>query len=64
MKYFLLIALVVLISTFTMQSNEPTNKVEEELEYSHQLHDSAMLMLDEISHANDSLIEVYFPIED
>ena len=64
MKYLLLIALVALISALTMRSNEPTVEVDEELEYSHHLHDSAMILLNEIAHANDSLVDVYFPIED
>jgi hypothetical protein len=64
MKYLLLIALVALISALTMRSNESTVKVDEQLECSHHLHDSAMLILNEIAHTNDSLVDVYFPIKD
>ena len=59
MKYLFIIALV---ATLTMCSEDRTQKADNEIEYSHKLHDSAMKLLDEMHHHNDSLINVYFPL--
>jgi hypothetical protein len=45
-----------------MCSEEPQIEVEQELEHATELHDSALLMLKDISKANDSLVNVYFPL--
>jgi hypothetical protein len=59
MKYLLIIGLVL---TFAMCSEEPTIEIEKELEHATKLHDSALLMLKDITEANDSLVNVYFPL--
>ena len=60
MKYLLVLAIV---SIFTAIALNPTieEKVDVQLEQSHLLHDSAMLILQEIHDKNDSLIDAYFP---
>jgi hypothetical protein len=45
-----------------MCSEEPQIEVEKELEHATKLHDSALLMLKDIIKANDSLVNVYFPL--
>jgi hypothetical protein len=59
MKYLFLIGLVL---TLAMCSEDRTQSADNEIEYSHKLHDSAMKLLDEMHHHNDSLINVYFPL--
>jgi hypothetical protein len=59
MKYLLIIGLVL---TLAMCSEEPTIEIEQEIEHATELHDSALLMLKDISKANDSLVNVYFPL--
>ena len=59
MKYLYFIGLVL---TLAMCSEEPQIEVEQELEHATKLHDSALLMLKDISKANDSLVSVYFPL--
>jgi hypothetical protein len=59
MKYLFIIGLVL---TFAMCSEEPQIEVEKELEHATKLHDSALLMLKDIIKANDSLVNVYFPL--
>jgi hypothetical protein len=59
MKYLFIIGLVL---TLAMCSEEPQIEVEKELEHATKLHDSALLMLKHIIKANDSLINVYFPL--
>ena len=60
MKYLLVLAIV---SIFTAIALNPTieEKVDIQLEQSEALHDSAMLILQEIHDKNDSLIDAYFP---
>jgi hypothetical protein len=59
MKYLFIIGLVF---TLAMCSEEPQIEVEKELEHAIKLHDSALLMLKDIIKANDSLVNVYFPL--
>jgi hypothetical protein len=61
MKYLLVLAIV---SIFTAIVLNPTieEKVDVQLEQSEALHDSAMLILQEIHDQNDSLIDAHFPI--
>jgi hypothetical protein len=59
MKYLFIIGLVL---TLVMCSEEPQIEVEKELEHATKLHDSALLMLKDIIKANDSLVNVYFPL--
>jgi len=59
MKSLFLIGLVL---TLAMCSEESQIEVEKELEHATELHDSALLMLKDISKANDSLVNVYFPL--
>jgi hypothetical protein len=59
MKYLFLIGLVL---TLAMCSEEPQIEVEKEIQHATELHDSALLMLKDISKANDSLVNVYFPL--
>jgi hypothetical protein len=59
MKYLLIIGLVL---TLVMCSEEPQIELEKELEHATQLHDSALLMLKDITEVNDSLVNVYFPL--
>ena len=60
MKFLLVLAIV---SIFTAIALNPTieEKVDVQLEQSEALHDSAMLILQEIHDKNDSLIDAYFP---
>jgi hypothetical protein len=62
MKFLFLIALIVLISALTITTEDKSVQIEEQIEHSHELHDSAMLLLQEIHKHNDSLIDVYFPL--
>jgi hypothetical protein len=59
MKYLLIIGLVL---TFAMCSEKPQIELEKELEHATKLHDSALLMLKDITEVNDSLVNVYFPL--
>ena len=60
MKYLLVLAIV---SIFTAIALYPTieEKVDIQLDQSEALHDSAMVLLEEIVDKNDSLIDAYFP---
>ena len=60
MKFLLVLAIV---SIFTAIALNPTieEKVDVQLEQSEALHDSAMLILQEIHEKNDSLLDAYFP---
>ena len=60
MKYLLVLAIV---SIFTAIALYPSieEKVDIQLDQSEALHDSAMLILQEIHDKNDSLIDAYFP---
>ena len=60
MKYLLVLAIV---SIFMAIALNPTieEKVDVQLEQSEALHDSAMLILQEIHDKNDSLIDAHFP---
>jgi hypothetical protein len=59
MKYLFIIGLVL---TLVMCSEEPQIEIEQELEHATELHDSALLMLKDITEVNDSLVNVYFPL--
>jgi hypothetical protein len=59
MKYLFIIGLGL---TFAMCSEEPQIELEKELEHATKLHDSALLMLKDITEVNDSLVNVYFPL--
>jgi hypothetical protein len=59
MKYLLIIGLVL---TLAMCSEKPQIELEKELEHATKLHDSALLMLKDITEVNDSLVNVYFPL--
>ena len=60
MKFLLVLAIV---SIFTAIALNPTieEKVDVQLEQSEALHDSAMLILQEIYEKNDSLLDANFP---
>jgi hypothetical protein len=62
MKFLYLIALVALFSALIVDKKEPQIEVEQEIEHAHELHDSALMLLKDLSHANDSLVNVYFPL--
>ena len=62
MKFLSLIALVALFSALTIGNEKPQIEVEKEIEHANELQDSARIMLKELSHANDSLVNVYFPL--
>jgi len=64
MKQFILLIIIILWAIYSYDKSSIKHEVEEQVEHSHQLHDSALLMLDDIHHINDSLIDVYFPITD
>ena len=60
MKYLLVLAIV---SIFTAIALKPSieEKVDIQLDQSEALHDSAMLILQEIHEKNDSLLDANFP---
>ena len=63
MKYLVILAIIILWAVFSYDKSTIKNEVDEQLEHSTHLHDSAILMLEEIHGINDSLIDVYFPID-
>jgi hypothetical protein len=64
MKQLILLIIVILWAIFSYDKSTIKNEIDEQVEHSTQLHDSALLMLEEIHDVNDSLIDVYFPITD
>ena len=60
MKFLTALGIVVLITALTMKPDK-MEVIEEQMEESKELHDSAMVLLKEIHEKNDSLIDKYFP---
>ena len=60
MKYLLALSLLALITALSMKPDK-MEVIEEQIEESEALHDSAMVLLKEIHDGNDSLIDKYFP---
>ena len=58
---FLLVLAIVSIFTAIVLNPSIEEKVDIQLEQSEALHDSAMLILQEIHDKNDSLIDAHFP---
>ena len=63
MKQFILLIIIIIWAIYSYDKSSVKNEVEEQVEHSQELHDSALLMLEEIHGINDSLIDVYFPID-
>jgi len=63
MKYLLALSIVALIMALTSQPDSIQERVEEQIEHSEALHDSAMIILHKIHIKNDSLLDAYFPID-
>ena len=61
MKFLTALGLVVIITALSMKPKSIEEKVEIQLQESEALQDSAMVLLEELVHKNDSLIEAYFP---
>jgi hypothetical protein len=61
MKFLTALGIVVLVAALTMKPKSIEERVQVQLEESEALHDSAMLILQEIHDKNDSLIDAYFP---
>lgn len=55
---------VILIIAMGMTTQSDYTEYEELIVETESLSDTAMLYLEEITHVNDSLLDVYFPIED
>ena len=60
MKFLTALGLIVLITAQSMKPDK-MEVIEEQIEESEALHDSAMALLKEIHDKNDSLIDAYFP---
>jgi hypothetical protein len=60
MKYLLVLAIVSILTAIVLNPSIE-EKIDIQLEQSEALHDSAMLILQEIHDKNDSLIDAYFP---
>ena len=60
MKYLLVLAIVSIFTAIVLNPSIE-EKIDIQLEQSEALHDSAMLILQEIHNKNDSLIDAYFP---
>jgi hypothetical protein len=60
MKYLLVLAIVSIFTAIVLNPSIE-EKIDIQLEQSEALHDSAMLILQEIHDKNDSLIDAYFP---
>ena len=61
MKFLTALGLVVIITALSMKPKSIEEKVEIQLQESEALQDSAMVLLKELVHKNDSLIQAYFP---
>ena len=60
MKYLLVLAIVSILTAIVLNPSIE-EKIDIQLEQSEALHDSAMLILQEIHEKNDSLLDAYFP---
>jgi hypothetical protein len=60
MKFLTALGLIVLITALSMKPDK-MEVIEEQIEESESLHDSAMILLKELHEKNDSLIDKYFP---
>ena len=61
MKYLGFIALLALITALSIKPKSIEERVEEQIEESVALHDSAMTLYIQLRQKNDSLIDIYFP---
>ena len=59
MKFLTALGIVVLITALSMKSDK-MEVIEEQIEESESLHDSAMVLLKELHDKNDSLLTQYF----
>jgi hypothetical protein len=59
MKYLLVLAIVSIFTAIVLNPSIE-EKVDIQLEQSEELHDSAMVILQEIHDKNDSLLSIYF----
>ena len=60
MKFLTTLGLIVLITALSMKPYK-MEVIEEQIEESESLHDSAMVLLKELHEKNDSLLDKYFP---
>jgi hypothetical protein len=60
MKFLTALGIVVLITALSMKPDK-MEVIEEQIEESEALHDSAIILLKELHDKNDSLIDKYFP---
>ena len=60
MKYLSIIAILAVITALSIKPNSIEERVEIQLEESEALHDSAMILLQEIHDKNDSLLIKHF----
>ena len=60
MKFLTVLGIVVLITALSMEPKSIEEKVEEQLQESEALHDSAMVLLKELHEKNDSLLTKHF----
>lgn len=63
MKYLLAISILAVITALSLGPKTIEEQVEEQIQHSQALHDSAMIILREIHDKNDSLLDAYFPID-
>jgi hypothetical protein len=61
MKYLLALSLLALITALSMKPTSIEERVEEQIQQSEILHDTAMILLKKLHDKNDSLIDKYFP---
>jgi hypothetical protein len=61
MKYLLALSLLALITALSMKPTSIEERVEEQIQQSEILHDTAMILLKELHDKNDLLIDKYFP---
>ena len=59
MKFLTVLGLIVLITALSMKTDK-MEVIEEQIEESEALHDSAMVLLKELHDKNDSLLTQYF----
>ena len=60
MKFLTALGIVVLVAALTMKPKSIEEKVEEQIQESEALHDSAMVLLKELHDCNDSLLTKHF----
>ena len=63
MKYLLAISILAVITALSLGPKTIEEQVEEQIQHSQALHDSAMIILRKIHDKNDSLLDAYFPID-